>query len=218
MFFRSAASVKAHVLQLLRGISQENQDVRHYALIRLRQVLHQHQDIFHEFMLASETVDPLVLSIINAVSSRWPVGGTNNGSLVQLLLMTCLCLLQLLDGCRDSDPELRPLYGECLGELGAVDPGRLDSLATAGAAGDKRKFQASVMDPGFRKDFMTSLCQAYLRHEDRTSQDCVAFAIQELGAVYGIVSDPKVNTPGSKLYQKFSEEIREIMEPLLKTK
>ena len=70
MFFRSAASVKAHVLQLLRGISQENQDVRHYALIRLRQVLHQHQDIFHEFMLASETVDPLVLSIINAVSSR----------------------------------------------------------------------------------------------------------------------------------------------------
>lgn len=32
----------------------------------------------------------------------------------------------LLKGCQDSSPETRLLCGECLGELGAVDPGRLD--------------------------------------------------------------------------------------------
>lgn len=32
----------------------------------------------------------------------------------------------LLKGCQDSSPEARLLCGECLGELGAVDPGRLD--------------------------------------------------------------------------------------------
>lgn len=32
----------------------------------------------------------------------------------------------LLRGCQDVNPEVRLLCGECLGELGAIDPGRLD--------------------------------------------------------------------------------------------
>lgn len=36
----------------------------------------------------------------------------------------------LLKGCQDSSPEARLLCGECLGELGAVDPGRLDLSRT----------------------------------------------------------------------------------------
>lgn len=36
----------------------------------------------------------------------------------------------LLKGCQDSSPEARLLCGECLGELGAVDPGRLDLSQT----------------------------------------------------------------------------------------
>ena len=62
-------SVKTHVEQLLRGIRHENHDVRHHALMRLRRVLHEHQDIFQQFILASDSVDPLVSSIINAVST-----------------------------------------------------------------------------------------------------------------------------------------------------
>ena len=31
---------------------------------------------------------------------------------------------KLISGCRESDPEAKVLFGECLGELGAVDPGR----------------------------------------------------------------------------------------------
>lgn len=32
----------------------------------------------------------------------------------------------LLRGCQDVNTEARLLCGECLGELGAIDPGRLD--------------------------------------------------------------------------------------------
>lgn len=42
----------------------------------------------------------------------------------------------LLRGCQDVNPEARLLCGECLGELGAIDPGRLDlSLADTQGSG-----------------------------------------------------------------------------------
>lgn len=45
----------------------------------------------------------------------------------------------LLKGCQDSSPEARLLCGECLGELGAVDPGRLD-LSQTHNNGDRNTF------------------------------------------------------------------------------
>lgn len=45
----------------------------------------------------------------------------------------------LLKGCQDSSPEARLLCGECLGELGAVDPGRLD-LSLSHTNGDRNTF------------------------------------------------------------------------------
>lgn len=36
----------------------------------------------------------------------------------------------LLLGCQDVNAEARLLCGECLGELGAIDPGRLDLKTT----------------------------------------------------------------------------------------
>lgn len=48
----------------------------------------------------------------------------------------------LLKGCQDSSPEARLLCGECLGELGAVDPGRLD-LSRSHTNGDCNTFVVS---------------------------------------------------------------------------
>lgn len=48
----------------------------------------------------------------------------------------------LLKGCQDSSPEARLLCGECLGELGAVDPGRLD-LSRTDTNGDRNTFVVS---------------------------------------------------------------------------
>lgn len=56
------------------------------------------QDLLLQQVCASEAVEPVISSLVSV----------------------------LLKGCQDSSPEARLLCGECLGELGAVDPGRLD--------------------------------------------------------------------------------------------
>jgi len=45
----------------------------------------------------------------------------------------------------------------------------------------------------------------------------VAFAIQELIQIYGITNDDPVasGSEGSRLWQRFSEEVHEIMAPLM---
>lgn len=62
-------------------------------------------------MCASESVEPVISSLVSV----------------------------LLKGCQDSSPEARLLCGECLGELGAVDPGRLD-LSPSHIHGDRNTF------------------------------------------------------------------------------
>lgn len=65
-------------------------------------------------MCASEAVEPVISSLVSV----------------------------LLKGCQDSSPEARLLCGECLGELGAVDPGRLD-LTRTDTNGDRNTFVVS---------------------------------------------------------------------------
>lgn len=42
-------------------------------------------------------------------------------------------VIALLNGCRDSDPRAKLLFGSCLGEIGAVDPAYI--MATSGSPG-----------------------------------------------------------------------------------
>ena len=42
-------------------------------------------------------------------------------------------VIALLNGCRDSDPRAKLLFGSCLGEIGAVDPAYI--MATSGSMG-----------------------------------------------------------------------------------
>ena len=79
-----------------------------------------------------------------------------------------LVVLQLLKGCRSASSEQRILFGECLGDLGAIDPGRMPPL-TLGSSGRKQKFIVGVLEPEFRRELMVGLCQAYTR-SDRKSQ------------------------------------------------
>ena len=49
-------------------------------------------------------------------------------------------------------------------------------------------------------------------------QDCVAFSIQQLIQIYDITTDPGSQTAGGKLWRRFSEEVQEIMLPLMHSK
>ncbi|XP_033108232.1 serine/threonine-protein kinase ATR-like isoform X2 [Anneissia japonica] len=185
---KSQTDLRTQLSRSIKGITHESIDVRVHALSKLRDLLHDNQAAFHEFVMGRETVDPIVSELVSV----------------------------MLSGCRDSDKTTRSLYGECLGELGAIDPGRLD-LNIDRKKGRSSKFEADVNDNNFAFKLISELARAFLAAEDTRAQDCSAYAIQELLQIYNC-HESKIDNPGGKLWKMFPEHIQEILLPLLHTK
>uniref|UniRef100_A0A8C3ATP9 Serine/threonine-protein kinase ATR n=1 Tax=Cyclopterus lumpus TaxID=8103 RepID=A0A8C3ATP9_CYCLU len=123
----------------------------------------------------------------------------------------------LLKGCQDSSPEARLLCGECLGEMGAVDPGRLD-LSHTQTHGDRNTFVSGVEDPNFAYDLLTELTRTFLAYaDDVRAQDSAAYAIQELLSIFEC-REGRSDSPGRRLWRRFPEQVQEILEPHLNSR
>ena len=192
----SSGDLQMQIEYLLKGISHELLDIRHMALNKLIHSLQVNKDVLHSLVLSSETVHPVISQLVTV----------------------------LLSGCREPDPATRGLIGKCLGEIGAVDPGRLE-LATNQPKEELPKFVSSMVDDGFAFELISELAKAFLGAEDRTAQDCVAYALQELIRIYNIC--PESTEPGSsrsgnngrgQLWQRFSVDILEILTPLAQSR
>ncbi|MEQ2267092.1 hypothetical protein XENORESO_001563 [Xenotaenia resolanae] len=179
----------ASALQLsMRAVQHENVDVRIHALTSLRDMMHSKQEWLLRQVCASEAVEPVISSLVSV----------------------------LLKGCQDSSPEARLLCGECLGELGAVDPGRLD-LSHAHTHGDRNTF-SGVDDPNFAHDLLTELTRTFLAYADNVrAQDSAAYAIQELLSIFEC-REGRTDSPGRRLWRRFPEQIQEILEPHLNSR
>ncbi|XP_057715300.1 serine/threonine-protein kinase ATR [Corythoichthys intestinalis] len=180
----------ASTLQLsMRAVQHENVDVRIHALTSLRDVMHSNQEWLLRQVCASESVEPVISSLVSV----------------------------LLKGCQDSSPEARLLCGECLGELGAVDPGRLD-LSPAHTHGDGNTFVSGVEDPKFAYDLLTELTRTFLAYADNVrAQDSAAYAMQELLSIFQC-REGRLDSPGRRLWRKFPEYVQEILEPHLNSR
>ncbi|PIK55504.1 putative serine/threonine-protein kinase atr [Apostichopus japonicus] len=137
--------VRNQLREAMKGVAHDSVDVRVHALSKLRDLLYTNQSSLHEFVMGSEDVDSIITELLSV----------------------------LLSGCRDSNSEAQSLFGECLGALGAVDPGLLD-LSTA----------TNVDDMNFAYDLIIELARGFLAASDTRAQDCSAYAIQEMLQVY----------------------------------
>ncbi|XP_022100883.1 serine/threonine-protein kinase ATR-like [Acanthaster planci] len=164
----SQPDLKTQLRQSIKGVTHESLDVRLHALSKLRDLLRKNQSDLHEYVMGNETIDPTITELVSV----------------------------LLSGCRDSDGKAQSLFGECLGELGAVDPGRLE-IITNNKTEDMSKF--------------------HLAAADTRSQDCSAYAIQELLQIYECRESPKESS-GRQLWRRFPAHIQEILLPLLDAK
>lgn len=182
---KDVQDIKAKIESLLKGISNESKDVRQHALSKLQTLLQDNKSFIHGYVLGSENIHPIIHKII----------------------------LALLDCCQDSSQSFRVLYGACLGELGAVDPGRIPILISEKKE-DLHAFNSSVLEPNFGFELICKLSQAYLGAVDRSVQDFVAYAIQSLIKEYRITDD-RQNTSGFRTWQRFPEDIQEIIVPLM---
>ncbi|KAM3594960.1 uncharacterized protein V6R79_015962 [Siganus canaliculatus] len=186
----ASSSDLAAALQLsMRAVQHENVDVRIHALTSLRDMMHTKQEWLLQQVCASEAVEPVISSLVSV----------------------------LLKGCQDSSPEARLLCGECLGELGAVDPGRLD-LSHTHTHGDRNTFVSGVDDPNFAYDLLTELTRTFLAYaDDVRAQDSAAYAIQELLSIFEC-REGRTDSPGRRLWRRFPEQIQEILEPHLNSR
>ncbi|XP_067898685.1 serine/threonine-protein kinase ATR isoform X4 [Heterodontus francisci] len=177
-------------LQLsMRAVQHENVDVRIHALTSLKDTLYKKQEQLVKLATDSETVEPIISQLV----------------------------MVLLKGCQDANAQARLLCGECLGELGAIDPGRLD-LMTSNTEGKSSTFVAGVEDPNFAHHLLIELTRAFLAYADNVrAQDSAAYAIQELLQIYKC-KEGKTDCPGRRLWRSFPEHVQEILEPHLNTR
>ncbi|CAH2247104.1 serine threonine- kinase atr isoform X1 [Pelobates cultripes] len=177
-------------LQLsIRAIQHENVDVRVHALTSLKETLYKNQAKLLQYSTDSETVEPVISQLVTV----------------------------LLIGCQDANPQARLLCGECLGQLGAIDPGRLD-FSSSDTQGKGFTFVTGVEDPNFAYELLTELTRAFLAYADNVrAQDSAAYAIQELLSIYEC-RDGRADCPGRRLWRRFPEHVQEILEPHLNTR
>ncbi|KAM7376136.1 hypothetical protein PAMP_005881 [Pampus punctatissimus] len=186
----ASSSDLAAALQLsMRAVQHENVDVRIHALTSLRDMMHSKQEWLLQQVCASEAVEPVISSLVSV----------------------------LLKGCQDSSPEARLLCGQCLGELGAVDPGRLD-LSHTRTHGDHNTFVSGVDDPNFAYDLLTELTRTFLAYaDDVRAQDSAAYAIQELLSILEC-REGRTDSAGRRLWRRLPEQMQEILEPHLNSR
>ncbi|XP_076013772.1 serine/threonine-protein kinase ATR [Genypterus blacodes] len=186
----ASSSDLAAALQLsMRAVQHENVDVRVHALTSLRDMMHSNQEWLLRQVCASESVEPVISNLVAV----------------------------LLKGCQDSSPEARLLCGECLGELGAVDPGRLD-LSHTDTHGDRNTFVSGVDDPNFAYELLNELTRTFLAYADNVrAQDSAAYAIQELLSIFEC-REGRSDSPGRRLWRRFPEQSQEILEPHLNSR
>ncbi|KAI5934857.1 serine/threonine-protein kinase ATR isoform X1 [Manis javanica] len=173
----------------MKAIQHENVDVRIHALTSLKETLYKNQEKLIKYATDSETVEPVISQLVTV----------------------------LLKGCQDANSQARLLCGECLGELGAIDPGRLD-FSTTETQGKDFTFVTGVEDSSFAYGLLMELTRAYLAYADNSrAQDSAAYAIQELLSIYDC-REMQTDGPGHRLWRRFPEHVREILEPHLNTR
>ncbi|KAM5163022.1 serine/threonine-protein kinase ATR [Mantella aurantiaca] len=173
----------------IKAIQHENVDVRIHALTSLKETLYKNQEKLLQYATDSETVEPVVSQLVTV----------------------------LLIGCQDASPQARLLCGECLGQLGAIDPGRLD-FSTSDTQGKGSTFVTGVEDSNFAYELLIELTRAFLAYADNVrAQDSAAYAIQELLSIYEC-REGRLDCPGRRLWRRFPEHVQEILEPHLNTR
>ncbi|CAL1278598.1 unnamed protein product [Larinioides sclopetarius] len=164
----------------LKGISHENLEVRLHALEKLKQVLHSNQKAIHDHLHGRESVDNLLSHLVAA----------------------------LIGGCRESDVRIRTALGYCLGELGAIDPGRLD-MKSARSRETLANFYSSIDEEDFAYALIQELVHSFLAAEQSGIQDCSACAIQEVLRFYKCSNES--GSSGNHLWKRFPPDIQEIL-------
>ncbi|XP_011699804.1 PREDICTED: serine/threonine-protein kinase ATR isoform X2 [Wasmannia auropunctata] len=183
--------VKAHILQArpegfdanlklwLKRITHETDEVRNRALKHLQIFLEEHRSELNKMILSETDVHPLIVELLDT----------------------------LLIGCQDKDESIRLCYGECLGELGAIEPSLLPRRIISR---EDSKFIAD-MNEEFACALLSEHVRAFQMQKNSQSMDCFSLAIQEILKAYDISPQGR----NSELWNNLPPTTQQIIIPFL---
>nr|XP_022332154.1 serine/threonine-protein kinase ATR-like isoform X2 [Crassostrea virginica] len=185
----SQSDFETKLKHTIKGVQHESTDIRIHALSQLRTLLQQEKDVLYDHIIGNETADPIISQLVSV----------------------------LLKSCRDSNVKAQSLIAECIGELGAVDPGRLE-LLTNNPKEARARFPSSIEDDSFAVGLINEVVKAFLAAPESRIQDCAAYALQELLKIYHISEPSDGDAPSGQLWGRFPEHVQQILVPLLSSK
>ncbi|XP_025157159.1 serine/threonine-protein kinase ATR [Harpegnathos saltator] len=183
--------VKAHILQArpegfnanlelwLKRITHETDEVRIRALKHLQAFLEKHRTELNQMILSETDVHPLIVELLDT----------------------------LLIGCQDKDESIRLCYGECLGELGAIEPSLLPRRIISK---EDSKFISDVNEE-FACALLFEHVRAFQMQKNSQSMDCFSLAIQEILRAYDISPQGQ----NSELWNNLPSTTQQIITPFL---
>ncbi|XP_018347657.1 PREDICTED: serine/threonine-protein kinase ATR-like [Trachymyrmex septentrionalis] len=183
--------VKAHILQArpdgfnanlklwLKRIMHETDEVRIRALKHLQIFLAEHRSELNKMILSETDVHPLIVELLDT----------------------------LLIGCQDKDESIRLYYGECLGELGAIEPSLLPRRIISR---EDSKFISDINEE-FACALLSEHVRAFQMQKNSQSMDCFSLAIQEILKAYDISPQGRNN----ELWNNLPSTTQQIIIPFL---
>lgn len=186
---------------VLEGLTNETIQVHQQALIRLKGLLEDNRSKITSLILSRDTFDipERIRRILQDV-------------------LRCAC---------HDDSKTRHLAGECLGEIGAIDPGRVgDLMLNAEKDDDRYTANKSITDLEVSVMLISKLVKAFKAATKTDTQDRVACAIQDCLSAYGckasfpldgIFPNRALPSQSEQLWSKLAQSERDIIHPFLST-
>ena len=177
------------LIGILKNIDHEAVEVRHQTLNTLKTLLDVNMGALQGLLLRTDQTDSvvseLVQKLMNGMSSREP------------------------------DEDLRYVSAECLGRIGALDPGRIEIAPDISANSvEILNFLLDVNSADFCEKLIMELVRACQSSREPFIVDNCMFSIQQVLKIYQI-SDKLKDSFSEDVMRRLSDSAREIVYPLL---
>lgn len=163
----------------LKYLTHETIDVRIHALKYLKGLMEKNRQELDQMILGYNGIDSSIVELVDILTL----------------------------GCREKDQTLKLAYGDCIAELGAIEPSHFPRRCTQ----DARSFTFYITEDAFILDTLSELTRALLAENYTQNMDRYSFAIQETLKFYEIAPDKSKN----HLWNSLPESQKELLVPLL---
>ena len=186
--------LKDVLLSLLNCLESESVAVRLQTVRTLSVILANNMGGVQGLVVCSDRTDPLVSRLVNS-------------------LMAAL-------SSREPDGEVRYLAGLCLGQLGPVDPGKLDFVVNLGGFLEDEASWRTVLDV-FSVGFCVQLLQEMVRAQASAREPVIAencsYSLQELLRIYKIDLRAEEDSFSQQVWTELSAPTQEKLLPLFQS-